>query len=185
MDSISARITEEKGVATAIRAYETLTDHQLIVAGDDTTEEAARLKKYVSDHNLSNVKFVGFKHGEELEEIIRGARFAIIPSIWYDNLPNTALEAFQHGKPVIASDIGSLPELVTDGQNGFLFEAGNAEQLIERIKRLDDDEIVLSMARGGFQLLKDKFSAKAHYQVLMRVFDKVCAAKQQRSNNKE
>ena len=112
------RVTEEKGVETVIKAYEKLPEYTVKIMGDDTTDEAKRLKKYVKDHKMKNVEFLGFKSGEELEDIIKGARFTLIPSIWYDNLPNTALESFQYSKPVIASNIGSLPELVIDGENG-------------------------------------------------------------------
>ena len=116
------RVTEEKGVETVIKAYEKLPEYTVKIMGDDTTDEAKRLKKYVENHKMKNVEFLGFKSGAELENIIKGARFTLIPSIWYDNLPNTALESFQYSKPVIASNIGSLPELVIDGENGYLFK---------------------------------------------------------------
>lgn len=90
------RVTEEKGVETVIKAYEKLPEYTVKIMGDDTTDEAKRLKKYVKDHKMKNVEFLGFKSGEELEDIIKGARFTLIPSIWYDNLPNTALESFKY-----------------------------------------------------------------------------------------
>src|SRR5699024_338275 len=130
------RITEEKGVETVIKAYEKLPGYELKIMGDDTTEEGTRLKDYVKKHKMHNVEFLGFKNGIELEEIIKGARFTLIPSIWYDNLPNTALESFQYSKPVIASNIGSLPELVIDGMNGYLFEPGNDSALVRAIRKL-------------------------------------------------
>lgn len=164
------RVTEEKGVETVVKAYEKMPDRQLKIMGDDTTEEAARLKKYVSDHGIKNVEFVGFKGGAELEEIIKGARFTLIPSIWYDNLPNTALESFQYSKPVIASNIGSLPELVVDGFNGYLFEAGSEAQLAERIKLFDDDALVMTMGANSRSRLEDRFAPLTHYNSLMNTF---------------
>ena len=85
------RVTEEKGVDTVVKAYEMMPDRHVKIMGDDTTDEAKRLKAYIKEKNIKNVEFLGFKAGEELEEIIKGARFTLIPSIWYDNLPNTAL----------------------------------------------------------------------------------------------
>ena len=134
------RVTEEKGVETVIKAYEQMPGKRLKIMGDDTTEEGIRLKKYVKSKGIRNIEFLGFKCGIELETVIKNARFIIIPSIWYDNLPNTALESFQYSKPVIASNIGSLPELVKDGFNGFLFTPGNAEDLKNKIMTLDSDE---------------------------------------------
>lgn len=167
------RITEEKGVETVIKAYEKLPDYKLKIMGDDTTEEGIRLKNYVRKHKMKNIEFVGFKSGTELEEVIKGARFTIIPSIWYDNLPNTALESFQYSKPVIASNIGSLPELVIDGLNGYLFEPENPGALIEAIHKLDDNETVIKLGAESRKRLEIRFAPQKHYDLLMKVFNQV------------
>lgn len=167
------RITEEKGVETVVKAYETMPNRQAKIMGDDTTEEAIRLKRYIKEHHINNIEFIGFRSGEELEAVVKDARFTLIPSIWYDNLPNTALESFQFSKPVIASNIGSLPELVADGYNGYLFEAGNEEQLAERIKLLDNPAIVQEMGANSRKRLESRFASKTHYDALMKVFERV------------
>lgn len=167
------RIDEEKGVETVVKAYEKMPDKQVKIMGDDSTPEGQRLKKYVSDQKIKNIEFLGYKIGVELEEIIKGARFTIIPSIWYDNLPNTALESFQYSKPVIASNIGSLPELVEDGVNGYLFEAGNSEQLAEKVKMLDDSNLVQAMGKKSREKLEEKFGPRKHYEALIDLFESV------------
>lgn len=167
------RISEEKGVETLVHAYERLPDHFLKIVGDDMTNEAVRLKAYTAERGLGNIEFLGFKSDGKLEELIHGSRFVTIPSIWYDNLPNTALEAFQQAKPVIASDIGSLPELVEDGYNGYLFEPGNVEELVEKIRSLDSDERVLELGNNSRQRFEEKFMAEKHYEALMGVFRNV------------
>lgn len=167
------RISEEKGVETVVSAFEQLPDHRVLIMGDDTTEEAKRLMAYVQEKNLGNITFVGFKSGVEMEEIIKGARYTLIPSVWYDNLPNTALESFQYSKPVIASNIGSLPELVLDGVNGFLFEAGNAEDLRRKVLLLSEDETVERMGAASRARLEERFAPKTHYDALMNVFNQV------------
>ena len=168
------RISEEKGIETLIQAYKSMPEKQLKIMGDDTTEEAVRLKEYVYRKGMTNVQFLGFRSGAELEHIIGNARFTLIPSIWYDNLPNAALESFQFSKPVIASNIGSLPELVHDGVNGYLFEPGNIEDLIAKIILLDDDERIRAMGAQSRRLLDSHFSPKTHYDSLMKVFEKIC-----------
>jgi len=167
------RITEEKGVETIVKAYEKMPDKELKIVGDDTTEEGVRLKRYVKEKNLYNIEFVGFKQGIELEQAIRKSRFTIIPSIWYDNFPNTALESFSMYKPVIASDIGSLPELVVDGVSGYLFKSGDEEDLREKIRQLDDDGTVEELGRNGYEMVINAFSAQRHYEDLIGVFRKV------------
>ena len=167
------RVTEEKGVDTVVKAYEMMPDRHVKIMGDDTTDEAKRLKAYIKEKNIKNVEFLGFKAGEELEEIIKGARFTLIPSIWYDNLPNTALESFQYSKPVIASNIGSLPELVLDGVNGYLFKPADARELCEKIALLDDDAVVKKMGAASRDRLEDRFAPQTHYNTLMKVFSRV------------
>lgn len=167
------RVTEEKGVENVVQAYEKMPDYQVKIMGDDTTEEAVRLKKYVAEHNLKNIEFLGFKSGVELEEVIKGARFTLIPSMWYDNLPNTALESFQYSKPVIASNIGSLPELVVDGFNGYLFDPYKPEELVEKVKLLDNDALLKTMGANSRSRLSDRFAPKAHYDALMSLFNSV------------
>lgn len=169
------RISVEKGVDTILKAYEQLPDHQVRIVGDDTTDEAIRLKKYIKKNKLKNIKFLGFKSGSDLEEEIKNARFTIIPSIWYDNLPNTALESFQYGKPIIASNIGSLPELVIDGCNGYLFESHEYSRLIEKIRLFDDDKAVQMMGRNSKERLEEKFSSEKHYKLLMSLFNRIKA----------
>lgn len=171
------RITEEKGVETVVHAYESLPGYSVKIMGDDTTVEAVRLKEYVEAHHLKNIEFVGFKGGTELEDIIRGARFTLIPSIWYDNLPNTALESFQYSKPVIASNIGSLSELVVDGLNGYLFKPGDAVELARKIRLLDDDKRVSEMGVNSRSRLEDRFAPGAHYAALIDLFKKVTGKK--------
>jgi glycosyltransferase involved in cell wall biosynthesis len=166
------RIVREKGIETAIKAYEKLPDHKLVIMGDDNTGEAIQLKKYIEEKGLINIHFIGKKNGDELEKVISNSRFVMIPSIWYDNLPNTALESFFYSKPVLASRIGSLPELVHDGENGFLFEAGNHDDLMQKIKILDDDELVLRLGKNSKKLLKQGFSENMHYQNLISLFQR-------------
>ena len=69
------RITEEKGVDIVEKAYEKLPQNKVKIMGDDSTEEAVRLKSYCMEKMLTNIEFVGFKQGEELEEVVKKCRF--------------------------------------------------------------------------------------------------------------
>ena len=159
------RVTEEKGVETVIKAYEKLPEYTVKIMGDDTTDEAKRLKKYVENHKMKNVEFLGFKSGAELENVIKGARFTLIPSIWYDNLPNTALESFQYSKPVIASNIGSLPELVIDGENGYLFKPSNVEDLIKKLRC----QMMIPWLKRWGKLVEKGLKVDLHHKHIMKI----------------
>lgn len=166
------RISVEKGVDTIVRAYEQLPDQALKVMGDDTTDEAIRLKQYIKGKNIKNIEFLGFRSGAELEDVIKKCRFVVIPSIWYDNLPNTALEAFWYSKPVIASNIGSLPELVKDGVNGYLFKPGSVEGVRDKVLLLKDNSKVGEMGMNSRILLTERFNKEQHYKKLKELLNK-------------
>lgn len=167
------RLTAQKDIITLIKAYERLADHKLVIVGEDTIDEGPVLKKYVADHDLNNVEFAGFKSGKELEDIIRGSRFTIIPSMSYENMPNSALESFLYYKPLIAADIGSLSELVDNSVNGYLYEPRNVDELTDKILLMDDDEVVLRMGTEAHKPVEDRYSPEKHYESLMGIFNAV------------
>lgn len=168
------RISPEKGVEYVIKAYEKLGDnYKLVIMGDDTTDEAKRLKQYVKDKKIKDIKFTGFKSGNELEDIVNKSRFVIVPSIWYENLPNTILEAFAKRKPVIATDIGSLKDTIKDGYNGYKFELKNVEELAKKIKLMDDDKKVKELGNNAYDEYKNVYSIDNHYNELISVFNKL------------
>lgn len=119
------RFAKEKGIETLINAKEI----NFICAGSGPMEEEVNAAP-----NLTNI---GFKTGAELEQLIRGAKCTVYPSIWYENCPFSVMESIMYGTPVIASDIGGIPELIDNGKTGFLFEAGNTKKMTEAINRID------------------------------------------------
>ena len=74
--------------------------------------------------------------GEALIELIGSARFSVFPSEWYENCPFSVMESQYYGTPVIASNMGGVPELLEDGETGELFAAGDQEELKGKIREL-------------------------------------------------
>lgn len=122
------RYSEEKGMDVLLKACEKLPEVSFVFAGDGPLKEQVE--------KLSNVENKGFLNGDELRNVIAQARFAVVPSVWYENCPFTVIEAQKLGTPVIASDLGGIPELIDAGKTGEVFEAGNVVQLIEKISEL-------------------------------------------------
>lgn len=128
------RISEEKGIKTLLKAVPS--DIKLVIAGKGPLESILQ--------DLSpNVSYVGFQSGEELKKLIQKAKFSIYPSEWYENCPFSVIESISFGTPVIGAKIGGIPELIEDGKTGLLFEAGNADDLRDKIQSLyyDDKEL--------------------------------------------
>jgi glycosyltransferase involved in cell wall biosynthesis len=116
-------------------------------------------------------------HGEELKEAVRNALCTIVPSICYDNSPLAVFESMALGKPVIASRIGGIPELVIDGRTGFLFEPGNFRELAEKIRCLIGmPETIVDMGREARARLEREYSPESHYLALMGIYRRVLSA---------
>mgnify|MGYP001266276681 CR=1 FL=1 len=68
------------------------------------------------------------KHGYEYEEIpslLAGIDLGLVPSVWWDNGPQTVMEFFACGVPVLGAELGGIPDLVRDGHNGLLFRGND------------------------------------------------------------
>jgi glycosyltransferase involved in cell wall biosynthesis len=130
------RLSEEKGLPILVQAA-ALAGQKVKIAGDGPEEAAlqtlaAKLK--------APVEFLGLKTAAELKPLIRDSQAVIIPSIWGENMPLSLLETFSLGKPVIASNIGGMPEIVHDKVNGLLCNPGDVKNLAEKmltISKLD------------------------------------------------
>lgn len=146
------RFSKEKGIETLIRAK----NINFICAGSGSMEDEVNTAP-----NLTNV---GFKTGAELERLIREAKCTVYPSIWYENCPFSVMESIMYGTPVVASAIGGIPELIDDGKTGFLFEAGNAEKMIEAINRIN------SSTMSQYCLDKDFDTVETYCTKLMAIY---------------
>lgn len=122
------RYSKEKGIDTLLKACKELPDIQFVFAGKGPLESEI--------DRIPNIKNVGFQTGEILATLIREARFSIYPSEWYENCPFSVMESQMYGTPVLAADIGGIPELIEVGKTGELFESKNVDELKSKIQRL-------------------------------------------------
>lgn len=120
------RLSVEKGMQTLIDAMRLHPGHGLMVAGSGPLEASLR--------EVAPSACLGALPLDQVMTRLQRAAFLVLPSVWYECFPRVLVEAFACGVPVIASRLGSLAEIVTDGQTGLLFEPGNAAELAERIR---------------------------------------------------
>ena len=155
-----------------IRSVSELRSTELLIAGSGPFGDS--LKKLCNSLGADNISFVGHLSGDEVVRFISGAKFVIVPSEYYENCPLSILESMALGKPVIGASIGGIPELIDDGVDGILFEAGNVEDLRSRIKRLaEDKKLSVSMGRKARQKIFDFYNRELHYQRITKVYEEV------------
>jgi len=137
---------------------------KILLAGDGPLKSAVQ--------NSNKVKYQGQLARIELIKKLHASVALIFPSIWYEGMPMLIVEAFACGKPVIASNLGSMAELIQDGKTGLLFDPGNATDLAEKINwaYLHKEE----MKQMGINTRKEyeqKYTAERNYDLLMNIYN--------------
>lgn len=161
------RLSAEKGGPLLIKAA-AAAGESLKIAGRGPEEANWRA---LAEKAGGDVEFLGSLSGTDLAAALSGAKVVIIPSIWYENMPLSALEALAAGKPVIASRIGGLPEIVIDGENGLLFTAGSIEDLERQIKKFNslNQEALSKAALASSQRFSPEKNLAAVIQIYRRL----------------
>ncbi len=110
----------------------------------------------------------------QIQVYLNSCLFTIIPSEWYDNLPNTILESYAMSKCVVATDVGSLTENIADGETGLLFKYKDAQDLRSKITYLfDNPEKAEEYGKNARQQIDTKFNIKNHLNALQELFENV------------
>lgn len=122
------RFSREKGIHTLVEVCKKLPEINFVFAGTGNLEDEI--------NGIGNIQNVGFQTGENLEKLIREARFSVCPSEVYENCPFSIMESQTLGTPVLGADIGGIPELIEEGLTGAIFSSGDASALQEAIIRL-------------------------------------------------
>ena len=165
------RVEKIKGIDVLLQAFEQLRDIQLLVVGDGSYLESAI--EYCREHKILNIEFVGHVSHEKVKKYIEGAIAVIAPSIWYETFGLTLVESMSTGKPVIASDIGGMQEIVSHGSDGYLVEPGNVAELIDKVRYLSTSpHVVCDMGRNARVKVEQNFSPTEHLEKLKLIYSK-------------
>lgn len=169
------RLSREKGVDVLLRAMREVPGLRCLIVGDGP--DRGRLEGLASAMKLGNVAFAGALRGEALDSEIRRALAMVAPSIWEEVFGLVILEAYAWGKPVVASRVGGLPEVVRDGETGFLFEPGDAFDLADKLTRLlENPDDVLRMGLAGRKLAETEYAPGLHLGRIHRIYKEAMTA---------
>jgi glycosyltransferase involved in cell wall biosynthesis len=147
-------VARHKGVHVAIEAMNALSkeEAELHVYGGATWPEYERWLRTLP--RKDNVRFHGRYEHEDAAAILGDADAVVVPSLWYENCPFTILEAFALRRPVVASALGGMAELVRNGEGGLTFPAGDAAALARCIRRLRTEPELLGRLRAAIPPVK-------------------------------
>jgi glycosyltransferase involved in cell wall biosynthesis len=165
----------EKGVEVFIRSVVGLKNGVFRIVGGGYLRNI--LGKMVNDEITKggpSIEFVGHLGGERLRKEISNSLMVIVPSILYENAPMAVLEAFSQGKPVLGSRLGGISELIKDGENGYLFQPGNPDDLLEKMSfLLKDRSKAFEMGQKARMWVKKERAPEGYYERLLSIYQKV------------
>lgn len=164
------RIDPDKGLKTLVDAFIN-TNNKLMIIGFSSSNYEEYLKNYLVGKSHS-ISFLGKMNFSEIKPYLQRCCFTVVSSEWFDNFPNTILESFAFKKAVIATNIGSLKELVEDNETGLLFQYRNPDDLKSKvIELLSDKTKAKQLGENGYAKLHSEFSQENHYNNLFALFN--------------
>src|SRR5687767_3058688 len=166
------RLDPEKGIDTLIKAWMHL-GFPLKIRGNGRLD--GMVQTFVKQHHMDHVEFVERMEVHELSNLISKARFLVMPSEgYYETFGMVIIEAYSRGVPVLASNIGVVPELVSDKQTGLLFEPGNALDLAEKAQWMWHHAAEADlMGKNAYKVYKERFTQEQCYKALMEAYERL------------
>ncbi len=163
------RLSPEKGAGVLIDAWRDL-DVPLTIIGDGP--ERANLERIAPP----NVFFMGLVNQKAVAAAMADAQALIVPSVWFENFPMTVVEAMAAGTPVIASRLGALSGMVSDGVTGLHFSAGDADDLARVVTAaFAAPEYLARMGAGARQHWQTHLSPEANLRQMEGIYEAAVA----------
>lgn len=167
-----ARLANQKNPQLFLKAAEKIVkkcdNANFIIIGDGPL--MAECRKLSSEMNLDNkIKFLGELPNVKAKQLMSGFDVFVLSSR-FEGLPLTVIEAMFAGLPIIAGNVGGIPELISDSKNGFLVNAGSVDELVQKMEYfIENPDQAISMGREGKKIAQEKFTLEkmvANYQNL-------------------
>ena len=170
------RLSREKGVQTLLDAWGDIRGLTLRIVGDGPLRR--QLEASAQSRHPETIRFLGQQPHANTLYAIRHSAFVIMPSIWYEGFGRVIIEAFSLGRPVIASRLGSMAELIDHGRTGLLFEPGNPADLAEKITWMQaNPEERARMGQAARLEYEAKYTPEKNFEPLIAIYRRAIEAR--------
>ena len=173
------RLSEQKGQLLLVRAAAKLKregrQFELVLVGDGPLRgelEAVIAREQLGQH----VRITGWASGDEVQREIEAARVFVLPS-FAEGLPVVLMEALARARPVITTYIAGIPELVRDGQEGWLVPAGSVDDVADAMRKALDTPVdeLMRMGQSGRERVREMHDVDANARALLSLFERYAA----------
>lgn len=161
-------LTEKKGLLWLLDAFSRLqnADLRLVIAGRGALEEKVR----EAARRDSRIEYRGYLNEDQVGLLLDEAQLLACPSLWEEPFGRVVIDAYKHAMPVIASDRGAFPEIVRQGETGWLIPAKQSDRLGEAIEAyLNDRALWLEHCRNAVQELQ-KYTMDEQIRAFMAAY---------------
>jgi len=166
----ASRVSKEKGILTLLKSWKDI-EIKINIYGDGPLLN--KIKK-----NSKNIQFHGNCSRDLISDEIHKSKFLIFPSEWFECMPMTILESFRAGTLVLASNIGSIPNIIKDGYNGILFNPNDPRDIKEKVNWvLNNPQKCDEISINAMNDFNNKYSEKVNYKILMKIYNGMIADK--------
>jgi glycosyltransferase involved in cell wall biosynthesis len=169
------RLSEEKGILNLIKAYPLVLEKSrttLIVCGEGNLTN--QIEKLVKIEGIEDyVKLMGWIPHQDLPKYLNEMRILVLPS-FTEGLPNIILEAMACGTPVLATSVGAIPDMIKDGETGFLLRSNDPKYIAERIiELLNKPELLEKVSVNAYNFVRENFSYEKTLESWRRILNKL------------
>ena len=169
------RFSVGKGTLNFVKAIPEVLEERgetkFLIGGDGQLRD--KIEKYLDENNLnSKVKLTGWIPHDELPDYLNELKLVVLPS-YTEGLPNVMLEAMACGTPVLATPVGGVPDIIKDGETGFIMENNSPEYIAENIERVlnhPDLDIIVKNAR---ELIEREFTYEAAVEKYRKILESI------------
>lgn len=144
---------------------------QFILCGSGTDEDEIAIKEIIKEKKVeSNVIFPGWIRDKKKDEVLRQADVFFLPS-YNEGMPMSILDAMGYGLPVVSTNVGGIPKIVHNGENGYCCNAGDVNSMVAGIiELLTDDQKRKKAAEASMNIVQNGYSLEKHIELLEKVY---------------
>ena len=169
------RIGERKGAYDLIEAVKNIKNEgikiKILMAGDGEIQKA---KDIIKKENIEDsIEILGWIDNKQKEKYLKSSDFYILPS-YDEGMPMSVLEAMSYSLPVITTDVGGIPEIIQNKNNGIMVKPGNNDEIKNAIKKIiENNEFRKEISENAYETILEKFNFKHYEEFLDKLYKQI------------